>query len=292
MKSQAILATLRPRQWVKNAFVLAPLVFSQHLFELQYAWRSGLAVLLFCALSGAVYAFNDVRDVESDRRHPIKRDRPVASGALSESSALWLAGLLAAGALAAAFILSFLFALVALAYLVNNLAYSLALKRVAFVDVLMISAGFLLRILAGAIVIDVPVSSWLLACTALLSALLGFGKRAHELLMSKRAGTDKTETRSSLAGYDHPLLGISMTLLAISTCVAYAFYTVDPRTVAAFGSTHLLFTLPFCILGILRYAQLALWRPSRQSPTDAMLRDPLFLANITAWGVIVLLILY
>jgi 4-hydroxybenzoate polyprenyltransferase len=290
--ARAVLVTMRPRQWVKNLFVVAPLVFSKNLTDPAMAARAGLALLAFCLLSGAVYAFNDAHDAEADRRHPRKRFRPVASGALGKRAALVAAGLLAAVALATCAALSLPLMAVAAGYLANNLAYSLVLKRIAFVDVLLIAAGFLLRVMAGGLAIDVPVSPWLLACTGLLASLLGFGKRAHELLQAEAAEVDARTTRASLAGYRVRDLRWAMMLLAFATTAAYALYTQDHHTVSFFGTRALVFTLPFCLFGIARFAQLALWRGGDDSPTDAILRDPAFLLNLVAWSATVVAIIY
>jgi len=288
----AIVATLRPRQWVKNAFVVAPLVFSKHLFDTTFALRALAAAAAFCAVSGAVYAFNDLRDVDQDRLHPVKKNRPIAAGHLSERAALWLSVVLALTGLVATYALSWKVSAVLAAYLVNNLAYTLVLKRYAFVDVLTISAGFLLRVVAGGFAIAVPLSPWLVACTALLSAMLGFGKRAHELLEADNAGRTAKSTRVALMGYRIHHLRVVMLALAFATCGAYALYTQDEHTVVFFGTRALIWTLPFCVVGIVRFAQLALWRPKPSSPTDAMLRDWPFLANILLWGAVVVLIIY
>jgi 4-hydroxybenzoate polyprenyltransferase len=290
--ARAVLATMRPRQWVKNLFVAAPLVFSKNLTEPELAARALLALAAFCLLSGAVYAFNDVRDAEADRRHPSKRRRPVAAGALSERTALMAAALLSAGALVACASLSWALAAVAAGYLVNNLAYSVGLKRIAFLDVLLIAGGFLLRVWAGGLAIDVPVSPWLLACTGLLACLLGFGKRAHELMQAEAAEVEAHHTRASLAGYRVRHLRWAMSLLAVATSAAYALYTQDPHTVGEFGTRSLLFTLPFCLLGIARFTQLALWRSGDDSPTDAILRDLPFLLILAGWGLTVVAIIY
>jgi decaprenyl-phosphate phosphoribosyltransferase len=290
--ARAVLVTMRPRQWVKNLFVAAPLVFSKNLTDPALAARAGLALLAFCLLSGAVYAFNDVRDAEADRRHPSKRRRPIASGALGETAALVAAALLAGTALVACASLSWMLFAAAAGYLANNLAYSLALKKIAFLDVLLIAVGFLLRVMAGGLAIDVPVSPWLLACTGLLASLLGFGKRAHELLQAEAAAIDARTTRASLAGYRVRHLRWAMTLLAIATSAAYALYTQDHHTVSFFGTHALLFTLPFCLFGIARFAQLALWRGGDDSPTDAILRDPIFLLNLLGWAASVVAIIY
>jgi decaprenyl-phosphate phosphoribosyltransferase len=287
----ALLKTLRPHQWVKNLFVAAALVFSRHLTDVEYVVRTGIAVLTFCLLSGAVYAFNDVRDVEGDRAHPTKRHRPIASGALPERTALVSAAVLAVLALAAAFALSWKTGLFAALYLAQNVAYSLKLKQIAFVDVAVIAAGFLLRVLAGAAAIAVPPSGWLLLCTALLATFLGLGKRAHELAWAERAGST-VETRAALAGYNIPVVRTTMMILGICTTAAYIAYTVDPHTVTFFGTENLPYSSPFVFLGIMRFLSLALWYPKDESPTEAMLRDPWFLLNLAAAAATVLYIIY
>ena len=233
----AIVRTVRPHQWVKNLFVVAPLVFSKHLFDADFATRTLIATLVFCGVSGAVYTFNDLRDVELDRAHPLKRYRPIAAGALSERAAMTLAIALTGVALSAAAWLSLPLAGVAASYLAVNLSYSLGLKRIAYIDVLLIAAGFLLRVVGGGFAIDVPISPWLVACTVLLSSLLGFGKRAHEVNLANRSGRDPEATRSSLAGYNYRVLSWVMIALAIATLGSYALYTQDPRTVGFFA-TH------------------------------------------------------
>jgi decaprenyl-phosphate phosphoribosyltransferase len=283
---------LRPKQWVKNSFVLAALVFSKHLLDPAFAWRAAVAFAIFCALSGAVYAFNDLRDVESDRKHPIKKNRPIASGQLSEKSALWLSIVLATGALAAAYLLAPKLALVSAAYLLNNLAYSLYLKRIAYLDVLMIGVGFLMRVLAGGFAIGVPVSAWLLACTALLACFLGFGKRAHELAQALKNNRPPRETRVALAGYHLGALRFTLVLLAIGTCAAYALYTRDATTILFFSTSHLIWTLPFCIFGIARFLYITLWLPGDESPTEAILHDWPFLLNLCTWASVVFTIIY
>lgn len=290
--ARAILVTLRPHQWVKNLFVIAPLVFSKHLFDAGFALRTLAATLAFCALSGAVYAFNDVRDADLDRRHPTKCKRPIAAGYLSRSAALAVAALLGVAALGGALALSWKLAAAAGTYAMVNLAYSLGLKRIAYLDVLLIAAGFLLRVVGGAFAIAVPISPWLLACTGLLASMLGFGKRAHEFISAERGDRDPRATRDSLGGYNRLLLQWIMTLLAMATSISYALYTQDSRTVAFFGTHQLLWTLPFCIIGIVRFLQLSLWSPREQSPTDSMLRDGPFLLNIGLWGVMIIAIIY
>ena len=287
----ALLKTLRPHQWVKNLFVAAPLVFSRHLLDPAYVLHTAIAVAAFCALSGAVYAFNDVRDAEADRAHPKKRLRPIASGALGERAALSSAGILAAGALAACFILDWRLGVFAAIYLAQNILYSIKLKHIAFLDVSLIASGFLLRVLGGAAAIDVPASQWLLICTALLALFLGLGKRAHELAWAERTG-QVTQTRAALAGYRIPIVRAIMLALAVATCAAYVAYTLDPRTVAFFGTDRLFYSSPFVALGIVRFLFLALWYPKDESPTEAMLKDPWFLLDLAAAIATILYIIY
>lgn len=287
----ALLKTLRPHQWVKNLFVAAALVFSRHLTDLEYVARTGIAVLAFCMLSGAVYAFNDVRDVEADRAHPTKRQRPIASGALSERTALIASVSLALLALGGCFLLTWKLAAIAALYLAQNVAYSVKLKQIAFIDVGVIATGFLLRVLAGAAAIAVPASGWLLLCTALLATFLGLGKRAHELAWAERTG-QAHETRASLAGYRIPVVRAAIFTLGLVTCFAYLAYTVDPHTIAYFATDELPYTSPFVLLGILRFLSLALWYPKDESPTEAMLKDPWFMLNLVAAGATVLYIIY
>lgn len=286
----ALLRLLRPQQWVKNVFVAAALVFSKHLEDPAYALKTALAIAVFCALSGAVYAFNDVHDVEADRAHPTKQRRPVASGKISERAALSVAMLLAIGGLVGAFLLDWRFGLVAAAYAVQNIAYSLKLKHIAFLDVALIASGFMLRVLAGAYAIDVPASEWILACTALLALFLGLGKRAHELAWAERSGNPAT-TRAALAGYKLGVVKVLLYVLGVLTVIAYAAYTLKGAP-GVFGTDRLIWSTPFVAIGIVRYLWLALWRPRDESPTEAMLRDPLCLADFAAATGVVIYLIY
>lgn len=290
--TRAVIRTLRPHQWVKNLFVAAPLVFAKHLVDEGYLWRTGVAVAAFCALSGAVYALNDVLDVEADRAHPTKKNRPIASGELGERAAVILAIVLALAGLGACFALSWRTAAWAGAYLVMNLAYSLKLKHVAFIDVVLIASGFMTRVAAGGAAISVAPSRWLLVCTGLLATFLALGKRAHELALAARDGRDASATRAALAGYRIGWVRVAMFLLGAATAAAYVLYTVQPHTVEFFQTKDLAWSTPFCVVGLGRFAWLALVRPGNESPTDAMLRDGVFLMNLVAWAIVILVIVY
>jgi 4-hydroxybenzoate polyprenyltransferase len=177
-------------------------------------------------------------------------------------------------------------------YLANNAAYTLLLKRYPFVDVMSIAGGFLLRVVAGAVVLSVEVSPWLLVCTGLLALLLGFGKRAHELTQTSEGANAPSSTRRALAGYRRGPLTAILLLLAAATCAAYALYTRDDRTIAYFGTGQLVWTLPFPLVGIARFLDLSLWRPRAESPTDAILRDWVTGLVVAGWAAAVLSIIY
>ena len=285
----ALVKTLRPHQWVKNLFVLAPLVFSRNLLSTEPILRALGALALFCLGSGVVYLINDIVDVDRDRNHPVKRQRPIASGALSMSAARLAAAILGPATLLGAYFLSRPLALVLAGYIALNLFYSIVLKHLPYLDVLSIAAGFLLRVLGGALALNVPASAWLLACTGLLAVTVGLGKRAHEL---SSLGEQAASARSVLARYQLSHIKIVMLVLAVLTLVVYALYTLSAETTHAFGSRYLVATCPFPLIGILRFYQLVTAPHSKASPTDEMLQDLLFMANLALWGVTVVFVIY
>lgn len=285
----ALIKSMRPHQWVKNLFVVAPLLFSKHLLEPDYGLRSLAGFILFSLLSGAVYLVNDLFDIDKDRAHPKKCRRPIPSGTLPLQVARTAAALLIVGTLAASLALELTFFACAAGYLVLNLAYSLALKNVPFVDVLSIAGGFLIRVLAGALIIAVPPSPWLLICTFALASFLGFGKRAHELSVAgERAGSQ----RKVLTRYRLSHLKAMLWISAAGTCVAYVLYTIAPHTRQFFGTDRLLYTAPFAAFGVVRFLLLVSRNSSADSPTDAMLRDIPFMANLVLWAGAIVTIIY
>ncbi len=287
---KALLKSLRPHQWFKNLFVVAPLAFSKHLLDVEYVGWSALAFGIFSLLSGSVYLVNDIFDIEKDRAHPVKRRRPIASGELPLPVARTAAALLivvSLGASLASFGLPF-FACAA-SYLLINLAYSMAFKHVPFLDVISIAGGFLLRVQAGALALVVPASPWLLICTFVLAGFLGFGKRTHELAT---AGERASEQREVLSKYNLAHLKIILWVLAIATTVAYVLYTISPQTVAFFGTGRLLYTSPFALFGVIRFLWLVSNQASADSPTDEMLHDIPFMANLMIWGAATMSIIY
>jgi decaprenyl-phosphate phosphoribosyltransferase len=283
-----LLKTARPYQWVKNLFVLAPLVFA-HRFDDQTALlRAAIAVASFCLLSSAVYFINDIIDVEKDRAHPVKRNRPIASGALSLPTARLAAIGASVGGLAVGAYLDWQVMAVGFGYLALNLAYSFALKRVPFIDVACISLGFLLRVMGGAFAIETPASRWLMACTALLSLLLGFGKRAHELRVS---GVKGTVQREVLGAYPPGVLHVLLPVLALLTTLTYAAYTQSTHAQGLFGTRGLIVTVPFVGFGIFRFLWITRRKLDAESPTDSMLRDRAFVLNLALYALAILFII-
>lgn len=301
---KGLLKTIRPHQWVKNLFVLAPMFFNKDLIvngtgpcagdpalNLRVSGRALMATLVFCLLAGAVYALNDIVDVEADRVHPVKRNRPIASGAVPVGLAKAMAAMLVGISLGAGYLLDWRFAGVALLYFVENVAYSFKLKKVAFLDVGLISFGFVLRVLAGGFATGVHASGYMIACTALLALFLGFGKRRHEL-----QGETAGKQRAALEAYGKGSLNVALALTGTATAATYVAYTLDPATRAFFKSDWLWLTVPFTLFGIARFLMLVSGKAGRglksESPTQEMLRDVPFVLNLVAWGVVVMAIVY
>jgi 4-hydroxybenzoate polyprenyltransferase len=282
-----LLKTMRPHQWVKNLVVLGPLVFAHQLLNLDAALRALAAFALFSLLASAIYVLNDIVDVEADRKHPVKKLRPIPAGTVPMGVAKGaFVGLLAV-VVAGGALLSPWFLLAAAGYLVLNLAYSFELKRVAYVDVLCIALGFELRVLAGAYASDIPPSVYLLVVMFLAAMFLGLGKRLHELGV-----TTHGETRSVLRAYDPGVLTWLVTGFGVATGITYAIYTLDPDTMARFGTPYLVVSSIFVLFGLLRFVFLVRRRSHAESPTDAMLRDLPFLVNLALWAIAVTVILY
>jgi 4-hydroxybenzoate polyprenyltransferase len=284
----AVIVSLRPRQWVKNLFVFAGLMFSQQLFTPQ-AWRAVAAFALFCGLSGAIYLLNDVADAEKDRLHPVKRRRPVASGALSRGAALVIGIGLLVVSLAVSFALGTRFGLVAVGYGVLLTAYSVWLKHLVILDVLTVAVGFVLRAVAGAVAVDADISGWLLICTVLIALFLALGKRRHEYLTLHG---DAAAHRPILAEYSEGFIDQMIAVVTASTVTAYALYTMSPETVAKFHTRLLPLTLPFVLYGIFRYLYLLYRRELGGNPSDLVLSDRALLLNTVFWIAALLVLIY
>ena len=285
-----LIVSLRPRQWAKNLLVFAGLVFGHRLLDLTSVVRAGAAFVVFCALSSAVYLVNDVVDRRADRVHPRKALRPIASGAIDVRVAWSIATLLAVTSLAVGIWLDAKFGLIAFAYALLMALYVLVLKHVVLVDVCAIGLGFVLRAWAGAAVIHVPVSRWLLIVTLFLAMFLSLTKRRAELFA---LGADAVTHRRVLRAYNSSsVLDMLIALVTGATLVAYALYTVSPETIGRFGTTRLLFTLPFPVFGIVRYLFLVYRGRGGADPSEHLLSDVLLLTSVALWAATVTAIIY
>jgi decaprenyl-phosphate phosphoribosyltransferase len=286
---RGVVRMMRPHQWVKNVFVLAPVVFAREVFAAPLLARAGSGFLIFCLLASAVYTLNDLADVEADRRHPIKRFRSIASGQVSAGLARAVAVLLVLVALGWASLVAPGLLVVSVLYFALNVAYSLKLKHVAYLDVGCIAAGFVLRVMAGGYAAQIEVSRYLLLCTALLALFLGFGKRRQELAVALgRAGSQ----RASLEAYTKRGLQTALVVTAVLTVATYLAYTLDPHTIEFFRSRHLWVSTVFVVLGVWRFLFLVSHRPRAESPTQEMLKDGPFVAIVLSWVVLVMWLVY
>ncbi len=280
--------TLRPQHWVKNALIFIPLLFSHSLVRDGSVRAELLAFTAFCLLSSAVYVFNDLRDRVADRRHPVKRNRPIAAGRISQPAAiLIMAGLLGA-ALAAALQVTQSFQLVALVYLALNLGYSLGLKRIVILDAMIVSLGFVLRALAGSYAINVPATQWLILCTFMLALMLSFGKRFHEINLLQ--GPSLLH-RNTLHEYSPRMLEMLVGMCGTAALITYALYTTADATLERFGSRNMLLTIPFVVFGLFRYIFL-LYGGQGGDPARLFWRDTPTLLNAFAWALTAALVIY
>ncbi|MEX0814311.1 MAG: decaprenyl-phosphate phosphoribosyltransferase [Dongiaceae bacterium] len=269
---------LRPQQWVKNAFVAAPLFFTPAAMSPGAAVKVLAGVAGFCAVSSGVYVLNDYLDRAADRRHPHKRDRPLAAGSVDARAALGLMGGLAVGGLAGAGLLSAGFTLIVAAYLALNVAYSAGLKRLAIIDVMSVALGFVLRVYAGGALIGVEPTVWIVACTMLLALFIALAKRRDDVVK----GLDE-EHRESLAGYSRRFLDTSLAVVLSALLVSYLLYTTQPENMARLGTDRLYLTVPFVIAGVLRYLQITLVEERSGAPTTVMLTDRFLLVTVFGW---------
>ncbi len=285
----SLFVSLRPDQWTKNLIVFAALIFAVKLLDPAALANASAAFLIFCALSGAVYLINDVSDREQDRLHPIKKMRPIAAGDISPGTALTFAMVLSVAALAASFALRPAFGVAAAAYLALFVVYTRSLKHLVILDVMTIAIGFVLRAVAGGLVIDVHISNWLLVCTMLGALFLGLAKRRHEMTLLAEGAKGH---RRILEEYDPYLLDQMIGVVAASTMVAYIIYCASPETRAYFGTEWMVLTTPFPIYGLFRYLYLVHRKSGGGSPSDMLIGDRPLLACVLLWGVTAIAIIY
>jgi 4-hydroxybenzoate polyprenyltransferase len=275
-----IFKSLRPKQWIKNFFIFGALLFSQNLLNEPLVIKTIEAFVAFCLVSSAHYIFNDLRDLAEDRLHPVKRMRPLASGRLKKGPAVAALVVIGAAGIALGASINRPFLIILVGYLLLQTAYSMWLKHIVILDVFVIAAGFLIRVVAGGLAITVAISSWLLICTILLSLFLAMGKRRHELvLLDKQAAVH----RPILKEYNIYLLDQMISVVTASTLVAYCLYTISDETVAKFGTRNLIFTVPFVLYGIFRYLYLIHQKAEGGTPEALIVQDKPLLIDIFLW---------
>ena len=288
-KLKYVVVSMRPEQWVKNLFVFAGLIFSGNLFHLEILIRVGSGFVLFSLVASSIYIFNDIRDVESDKAHPEKKNRPLAAGLLSIPSAYASATVLALVGLIVALTLDWVFFCILVVYLLINIAYTIRVKKMVILDVMCISSGFVLRVLAGTELATVIPSDWLIICTITLSLFLGFSKRRHELILT---GTDPYNRRTVLGEYSTRFLDQMIGVATACTVMSYALYTISPETVSRFGTRNLITTIPFVLYGIYRYLYLIHQKNLGGNPTRDLFADLPLLINAVLWVCVVVFIIY
>jgi len=288
-----LLRALRVNHWTKNAIVFAALIFAMGVGEIGATAHAvvivTLAAALFCLASSGIYLLNDLKDIEQDRAHPIKKHRPIAAGQLATTTAAFLAVILVVVSLAGAWLLDRSFFGAVAAYIGIQFVYTFLLKVVGLIDVFVIAAGFVLRALGGAVVIDVPISPWLILCTLLLALFLALCKRRHEKVVEEEFAD---ASRPALRSYDEKLLDQLIAIVSSATIVCYALYTLWPDTVEKFGTPYLGFTIPFVIVGLFRYLDLVYRHEKGGRPEKILLTDPPLLIDLALYGICVLLVLF
>ncbi|MBI5810379.1 MAG: decaprenyl-phosphate phosphoribosyltransferase [Deltaproteobacteria bacterium] len=281
---------MRPKQWTKNLVLFAALLFSRNLFSVRLALLSMAAFVIFALLSGGVYIFNDLMDMEEDKLHPKKSMRPLSAGLLSPKTARAAFFLAAAAAIGASFFINTKFAIAALAYLSIQIAYCLFFKNAVILDVFSIASGFFLRVVAGGAAISVPISPWLMVCTFFLSLFLSLCKRRHEILLLP--AKDAAGHRNVLREYNIALLDQMITVVTSGTVLTYAIYTIAEETVRKFHTPNLLYTIPFVLYGVYRYLYLVYHKKEGGSPEIVLLSDRPMIINIILYAGAVVAILY
>jgi len=277
-EAKPLVRLLRPHQWIKNAFVAAPLFFTPAAVSLASVQRAALGVLAFCLVASAVYIINDYWDRAADRLHPEKRHRPLAAGTVTLPAAAGLTLVLLAGGFAIAAALSPAFVAFLTVYFGLNLAYSLGLKDISIVDVLVIALGFVLRLEAGAVLVDINLSAWIVICSGLLALFLAVAKRRDDVVRALDSGH-----RPSLAGYTRAYLDAVLVVTLTALLIAYTIYTTDPAVMARYGTERLYATAPFVVAGVLRYLQITFVEERSGSPTVLVLTDRFLMITILGW---------
>lgn len=286
-----LIKLIRPKQWIKNFFVFAPLLFSKHLFDLNYILQSIEAFAAFCLASSTIYIINDILDVESDRAHPKKKYRPIASGEISIKQALFFSAFTTLLLVLILIIQKPVVAWVVAMYIITNILYSWFIKSIVLLDVFFISFGFMIRVLGGAAAISVSLSSWMILTAIFISLFLAISKRRAEL--SQVTNLDNiAKQRKVLKEYSVEFADELNTIAAAGTIISYALYTVSERTIQVFGTGRLIYTTPFVIYGIFRYMYLIHKKNLGESPTSIVVKDIPIIINVLIWFAVCIIIIY
>lgn len=278
---------IRIKQWIKNLFIFAPLLFSKNLFDKYLFLETFITFILLSFLTSGLYIFNDIKDLENDKHHPIKKERPLAKGIFSKKFAILISILFISISLISSFFINYKLTLIFIFYIFINVLYTIFLKKIVIIDVFIIALNFTLRIFSGSIVTGINISSWLILCTLFLSLFLGFSKRRFEIISLKE---NANKHREVLSSYSVELLDKIIIVLATSTILSYALYTVSTETKEKFGE-YLVYTIPFVIYGILRYLYL-IYKTNEGEPTKLVTEDISLLLTIALWIAISILFIY
>ena len=284
-----VLLSMRPEQWIKNFFVFTALLFSKNLLNPSKVIEATVGFTIFCMITGCAYMINDLVDLEKDKLHPVKSRRPLASGKLKKDTAVKIVVLICLASLFFAFYMNILFGIIVLAYFLLNIGYSIYLKNIVIIDVVSIAAGFVFRVLGGAVIISVVASQWLILCTILLSLFLGFSKRRHELILLE---DNATSHRKVLEHYSPYFLDQMIAVVTASTLICYALYTMSKDTIEKLGTSKLIYTIPFVLYGIFRYLYLVHQKEEGGSPTEIMFTDKPMIINICLWVISSVVFIY
>ncbi|MEK6558730.1 MAG: decaprenyl-phosphate phosphoribosyltransferase [Planctomycetota bacterium] len=280
---------MRPEQWIKNFFVFTALLFSKNLFNLSKDIDALVGFIIFCMITGCAYMINDLVDLEKDKLHPTKSQRPIASGRLNKTTAIKITTIICLVSLSFAFYINSFFGIIVLTYFLLNIGYSIYFKNIVIIDVVTIASGFVLRVLGGAVIISVTSSQWLILCTILLSLFLGFSKRRHELVLLE---DNATGHRKVLEHYSPYFLDQMISVVTASTVICYALYTMSKDTIEKLGTSKLIYTIPFVLYGIFRYLYLVHQKEKGGSPTEIVFTDKPMIVNIILWVIASIVFIY
>lgn len=285
----AYLKLLRPKDWAKNLFLFIPLFFASQIFNLDKIIQVFYGFIAFCCIASSIYIINDYRDIEDDRKHPVKRNRPLASGAVKPTAALLICGILLIAGFSIAWCLRYKFAFVLGVYFLINLGYSLGLKSIPILDIMILALGFVLRIKGGSVISLIPLSEWIIIMVFLLAVFMAIGKRRDDVLLKMGSGVDM---RKSIKGYNLEFLNVLLALVCAVIIVAYFMYTMSPEVTNRLGTYRLYYTCVFVIAGIMRYLQIVFVVADSGSPTKILYRDRFIQVTLLLWVASYISIIY